>query len=808
MRKFYLKTMLLLCALVVGTSMSWADTYSLTPDQTSTGSSATAYITTLTEFTYGGVTWEMNQWNPKTLQIKTNQGSAANEFRFYNTSAFAGKITQVVITFSALTVSDASKLMFIGGSSKVTETTGGTAGTWNGTDKTLTWTPGGSDNFTYFAFYQNGKAASGTNYLASTDAIVVTYETGAAAVATPTFSVDAGAYTSTQSVELECATDGATIYYTLDGTTPSGSSTEYTSAISVSETKTIKAIAIKGSDESLVASATYTIYPVLHAGTELDPYTVADARNAIDANTGLTGVYVSGIVCEGGSELSDGAMNYWISDDGTETNKFEIYKGKGISGASFTATTDVKVGDVVVVTGDIKKFSSTYEFSSGSQLVSLDRPTTPVIAVTPSSLTDFTYEVSSGPSDAQTFSVEGSNLTENISLSLDVSNYEVSLSESSGYTSSLTFTQAAGSVAATTVYVRLKAGLAVNASYEGTITLTSTGATTKNISLTGSVTQPNFTWDLSTNSYSAASEDQVTWPGTYATMVVDKAKSTTNANNYLPTTRTSSRFYTNSILTITPATGYAITSVVFTATSADYATALAGSTWTNATAAASDKTVTVTPTNDLFAISATIGATCGFTAVKVYYEAATTATVTLNSSGYATFACLHPLDFSDDSEYSAWQITEANSSTGVLTFSQITGTVAAGTGVLLKGTASASINIPVTTSGSDISASNLLEGITSSTAVSAGNYYGLKGNQFVPVAASTVPAGKALLPVANVGAAKEFVFEFNFEDDDATGIEKVQEVQEVQGAIYNLAGQRLQKMQKGINIVNGKKVLY
>ena len=151
-------------------------TYSLTPDQASTGSNATSYITTLTGFTYNGVSWKMNQWNPKNLQIKTNQSSAANEFRFYNTSAFSGRISKVVITFSALTVVDASKLMFLGGTSEVTATTGGTAGTWNSTDKTLTWTPASTDNFTYFAFYQNGKAASGNNFLADTDAIVVTYE--------------------------------------------------------------------------------------------------------------------------------------------------------------------------------------------------------------------------------------------------------------------------------------------------------------------------------------------------------------------------------------------------------------------------------------------------------------------------------------------------------------------------------------------------------------------------------------------------------------------------------------------------------
>jgi hypothetical protein len=152
------------------------NTYSLTPDQTSTGSSATAYITSLTEFTYDEVTWKMNQWNPSTLQIKTNQSSATGEFRFYNTTPFPGRISKVVISFSALTISDGTKLMFVGGDSPVTTTAGGTAGTWDGTAKTLTWTPGTSDNYTYFAFYQNGKAASGNNYLANTDAIVVTYE--------------------------------------------------------------------------------------------------------------------------------------------------------------------------------------------------------------------------------------------------------------------------------------------------------------------------------------------------------------------------------------------------------------------------------------------------------------------------------------------------------------------------------------------------------------------------------------------------------------------------------------------------------
>ncbi len=172
----------LVLILTVGVGNAWGAKHSMTPNQATTGSSSTVYITSLTPFSSESpagskIKWQMNQWNPKNLQVKCNQTNAANEFRFYTDSVLPGKITKVVVTFSALTVSDASKLMFKGGTSAQTGTSDGTAGTWNGTAKTLTWTPGSSDNYTYFAFYQNGKAASGTNYLASSDAIVVTYLT-------------------------------------------------------------------------------------------------------------------------------------------------------------------------------------------------------------------------------------------------------------------------------------------------------------------------------------------------------------------------------------------------------------------------------------------------------------------------------------------------------------------------------------------------------------------------------------------------------------------------------------------------------
>lgn len=81
--------------------------------------------------------------------------------------------------------------------------------------------------------------------------------------AAPTFSPSAGIYQTTQSVTISDATPGEKIYYTTNGARPTVKSTPYTGAISVSNTDTIKAIAVaSGFIESPVASATYTIEPL------------------------------------------------------------------------------------------------------------------------------------------------------------------------------------------------------------------------------------------------------------------------------------------------------------------------------------------------------------------------------------------------------------------------------------------------------------------------------------------------------------------------------------------------------------------
>ncbi len=90
----------------------------------------------------------------------------------------------------------------------------------------------------------------------------------ASSVAKPTFSPAAGRYTEAQTVTISCATEGTTIYYTTDGTTPTASSTPYTQPILVEETTTLKAIAVNADgEESNVATGNYVIGAVSNVKT-------------------------------------------------------------------------------------------------------------------------------------------------------------------------------------------------------------------------------------------------------------------------------------------------------------------------------------------------------------------------------------------------------------------------------------------------------------------------------------------------------------------------------------------------------------
>ena len=216
-------------------------------------------------------------------------------------------------------------------------------------------------------------------------------EPAAAAVEKPTFSVAAGVYTEAQSVEINCATVGATIYYTTDGSTPDNTSTEYTgNAISLSErgTYTIKAIAIKGEDESAVASATYTInLPYIFASVS-ELFTYLDENSLTTLNDVTVTGYVSEIVTEYSTQYENISFN--ISDDGSTTAaQLQSYRGKGTDASS------IEVGDKVTISGIYKVHNSTKELDQGNTItnrIAKGAVTAVVVSGTPTKTTYFANE--------------------------------------------------------------------------------------------------------------------------------------------------------------------------------------------------------------------------------------------------------------------------------------------------------------------------------------------------------------------------------------------------------------------------------
>ena len=203
------------------------------------------------------------------------------------------------------------------------------------------------------------------NYLVSKEA---------PAVAAPVFSPDGGGFMGETDVTITCETAGSAIYYTTNGETPSKSSDVYDAPIHLNATTTITAIAYVGDDASLVVTKTFTLTA---------PMTVSEALTALDTESPINNAAVSGIISTAPTaNPSSGKLTYYISDDGTDTDELEVFLGFGLNGASFSAKTDLQVGDEVTVFGNLTIFSSTTkEFASGSRLLAFNRPVVAVSSV-------------------------------------------------------------------------------------------------------------------------------------------------------------------------------------------------------------------------------------------------------------------------------------------------------------------------------------------------------------------------------------------------------------------------------------------
>ncbi len=152
-------------------------------------------------------------------------------------------------------------------------------------------------------------------------------------VAAPKITPATGTYTSAKTVTIT-ADEGCTIYYTTDGGDPAASDAIYNGSFTVTETTTVRAIAVKGDNKSEETRSIITI-------TTLSTQTIAQvlAGGAADAASTTATVVAA---CKSGLLLGDG------------TGYIFVYTG---------SVPTVEVGDVVSVSGKVSEFGGCLQFS-------------------------------------------------------------------------------------------------------------------------------------------------------------------------------------------------------------------------------------------------------------------------------------------------------------------------------------------------------------------------------------------------------------------------------------------------------------
>lgn len=301
------------------------------------------------------------------ITISTTAGGfAAPQFRFAKGS---------VNTFTS-TVGNITKVEFTCTASGTTKWGPGcftdpSTGSYTYADKVGTWT-GDAASFTITASSAQVRATQ----------IVVTYTPGSTPVTQVTAPTIEGETPFAEQTTVTIAgAEGTTVYYTTDGSTPNDQGNEYTDPFTITETTTVKAIAYDADgNTSDMATKTFTKQSSTQGlGTAASPYTAADAlalAKALAAGANSDEVYVKGIVSQVREvSTSYGNAGYDISDDGTTTNQFYIFRGNYLDGAKFTSKDQIQVGDTVLVKGKLTNYKgNTPEMAQGNQIVSLSRP--------------------------------------------------------------------------------------------------------------------------------------------------------------------------------------------------------------------------------------------------------------------------------------------------------------------------------------------------------------------------------------------------------------------------------------------------
>ena len=752
MRKLNLlfKSFLLLCALIAG-STAWAETITFADLGLSNG------VQYSDPFDGGGFTVTFAGGGNDGKYYDTGSGIRVYGGGTMTVAAKSGKLATIVVTYDGTNKPTTTDVVSVG--TYNTET-----GTWTGDAASVVFTrPTGSGHWRI-------------------KSISVTYVGGASSCATPTFTPAAGAYTSAQSVTIGCETAGATIYYTTDGTAPTTSSSVYSTAIPVSTTTTIKAMAAKaGNSNSDVATATYAILG--HAGTEADPYTVADARAAIDANAGLTDVYATGIVSEIVTAYSSEYKNitFNISTDGeTTSDQLQAYRCVGIE--SVTDASQVQVGDIVVIKGNLTKYNSTYEFAQGNQLISLQhsQKTTPT-SVWKSGGNTVTYvKILKGGSISATFETNSTG-----TKSFESSNTEVATVSNTGV---ISLTGKAGiavitaSTASNDTYLSSEAKLLIVIGEPVEDAVLNFG----NYQDYGSGIVPGDEYYTAASTWTAGNI-ALTVSGRYRWFIDN-----TGATDLRLYTQKESEVETTKF-TITAPSGKKLTKIVITGSSHGSLTAdgYSAGTWTGMA------------DNVTFTYGAASGS-INITSITVYYSGPTVS-VTMGEAGWMTYSNVGAaLSFEGVTAYRVSSVAEDHVNLIPITEAP------ANTPVLLKA-APGAYNLTVIASAEKTGTNNLRISDGTKTSDETYNVYALaKKNDVVGFykvhAGVMVPAGKCFISVkiaTEQATARDFL---SFIEEGATSINAIENGQST-NEVFDLQGRQIKNPTKGLYIKNGKKVI-
>ena len=223
-------------------------------------------------------------------------------------------------------------------------------------------------------------------------------------VAAPAISGDVNFIASTN-VSITAA-EGVKIYYTLDGTEPTATSTEYTAPFEVNNTTTVKAIAYKGENASEVTSQTFTKATAVTCAEAASLATQVSGNNVMTTIYYVLTGYVTNVI---DTELSSGQQRFWVADtkDG----------GQVLQSYYCNVPQVLKVGDKVQMFGQLTKYNSTPQMKNGQVTLLPADPELKVIGGQTGSYEDgwkYTYfdlgTIEEGQTASKTIEFEATNI--------------------------------------------------------------------------------------------------------------------------------------------------------------------------------------------------------------------------------------------------------------------------------------------------------------------------------------------------------------------------------------------------------------